>query len=61
MNDISRSSDILFSQIFADDTYAFIEGTILNKDLENVNIYLNVNTLTLNIKNTYYFVFKRHN
>ena len=44
MNDFSRSSDLLFSILFADDTSVFIEGTnftnvshILNTELENVN------------------------
>ena len=41
MNDFSRSSELLFSILFADDTCVFIEGTsfqdisnILNKELE---------------------------
>ena len=50
MNDFSRSSDLLFSILFADDTSVFIEGTnynsileTLNNELENVNILLNAN------------------
>ena len=42
MNDFSRSSDLLFSILFADDTSVFIEGTnfenipkILNTELES--------------------------
>ena len=53
MNDFSRSSDILFSILFADDTSVFIEGThfdyiceVLNNELEKVNIWLNANKLT---------------
>ena len=41
MNDFSRSSDILFSILFADDTSVFIEGThfdyiyeVLNNELK---------------------------
>ena len=44
MNDFSRSSDLLFSNLFADDTSVFMEGTHLddithdlNLELENVN------------------------
>ena len=66
MNDFSRSSDLLFSILFADDTSVFIEGTnftnisqILNTELENVNIWLKANTLTVNIKKTHYMMFHR--
>ena len=55
MNDFSKSSDLLFSILFADDTSVFIEGThftnisqILNTELENVNIWLKANKLTVN-------------
>ena len=44
-NDFSRSSDLLFSILFADDTSVFIEGTnydkiidILNKELKRIDI-----------------------
>ena len=66
MNDFSRSSDLLFSILFADDTSVFIEGTnftnisqILNTKLENVNIWLKANKLTVNIKKTHYMMFHR--
>ena len=66
MNDFSRSSDLLFSILFADDTSVFIEGTnftnisqILNTELENVNIWLKANKLTVNIKKTHYMMFHR--
>ena len=57
INAFSRSSDLLFSILFADDTSVFIEGTsftnlsqIINTELENVNIiWLKVNKLTVNI------------
>ena len=45
INDFSRSSDLLFSILFADDTSVFIEGTnydkvinIVNNELERINI-----------------------
>ena len=64
MNDFSMSSDLLFSILFADDTSVFIEGTnftnisqILNTELENVNIWLKANKLTVNIKKTHYMMF----
>ena len=57
MNDFSRASDLLFSILFADDTSVFIDGTnyssiidTLNNELEKVNIWLNANKLTINIK-----------
>ena len=66
MNDFSRSSDLLFSILFADDTSVFIEGTnfhnisnILNSELEKVCTWLNANKLTLNYKKTHYMMFHR--
>ena len=56
MNDLSSSSDLHFSILFADDTSVFIEETnitsssqILNTDLENVNIWINLKTVINNI------------
>ena len=63
MNDFSRSSDILFSILFADDTSVFIEGTHFDYICEvllnykKVNIWLNANKLTLNVKKTHYMMF----
>ena len=64
MNDFSRSSDLLFSILFADDTSVFIEGTyfdaitqVLNLELENVNSWLKANKLTVNLKKTHYIMF----
>ena len=62
MNDFSRSSELLFSILFADDTSVFIEGTkfqdisnILNKELENISIWLEANKLiSININKTHY-------
>ena len=59
INDFSRSSDLLFSILFADDTSVFIEGTnydqvidIVNNEFERINIWLKANKLTVNIKKT---------
>ena len=66
MNDFSRSSDLLFSILFADDTSVFIEGKnfeniskILNTELEKVNMWLKANKLTINTKKTHYIMFHR--
>ena len=40
MNDFSRSSELLFSILFADDTSVFIEGTCLNDISEILNTEL---------------------
>ena len=63
INDFSRSSDLLFSILFADDTSVFIEGTnydkvidIVNNELEGINIWLKANKLTVNIKKTHYMI-----
>ena len=66
MDDFSRSSDLLFSILFADDTSVFIEGThfdditqVLNLEPKNVNSWLNANKLTVNLKKTHYIMFHR--
>ena len=66
MNDFSRSSTLLFSILFADDTSVFLEGTeysklikSLNNELENVTKWLNANRLTVNMKKTHYMIFHR--
>ena len=66
INDFSRSSDLLLSILFADDTSVFMEGTnydkvidIVNKELELINIWLIANKLTVNIKKTHYMMFHR--
>ena len=66
MNDFFRSSDLLFSILFADDTSVFIEGThfdditqVLNLELENINSWLKANKLTVNLKKTHYIMFHR--
>ena len=68
MNDFSRSSDLLFSIVFADDTSVFIECTHLDDitqglhlELENVDSWLKANKLTVNQKvnhkKTHYIMF----
>ena len=57
VNDFSRSSDLLFSILFADDTSVFIEGhsyaeviEILNNELLKVSDWLMANKLTINFE-----------
>ena len=66
INDFSKSSDLLFSILFADDTSVFIEGTAyssiindMNRELEKVDKWLKSNKLTLNTKKTHYMMFHR--
>ena len=66
MNDFSRSSDILFSILYADVTSVFIKGThfdyiceVLNNALEKVNIWLHADKLTISVKKTPYMIFHR--
>ena len=66
LNDFSRSSTLLLSILFADDTSVFLEGTeysklikSLNNEPENVTKWLNANRLTVNMKNTLYMIFHR--
>ena len=64
MNDFSRASNILFSILFADDTTVIIEGQnynnlilTLNTELDKLDVWLQVNKLTLNTDKTHYMVF----
>ena len=66
INDFSKSSDLLFSILFADDTSVFIEGTAyksiikdMNRELEKVDKWLKSNKLTINILKTHYMMFHR--
>ena len=66
VNDSSRSSDLLFSNLFADDTTVLIEGheyrkliETLNEELCKVDKWLQANKLTLNIRKTHYILFHR--
>ena len=65
-NYFSKSSDLLFSILFADETSVFIEGTAyssiindMNRELEKVDTWLKSNKLTLNILKTHYMMFHR--
>ena len=56
INDFSKSSYLLFSILFADDTSVFIEGTAyssiikdMNRELEKVDKWLKSNKFTINI------------
>ena len=56
INDFLKSSYLLLSILFADDTSVFIEGTAyssiikdMNPELEKVDKWLNSNNLTINI------------
>ena len=67
INDFSKSSDLLFSILFADDTSVFIEGTAyssiindMNRELEKVDKWLKLNKLTLNIKITSLYDVQSH-
>ena len=66
VNDFSRSSDLLFSILFADDTSVFIEGhsyaeviEILNNELLKVSDRLMANKLTINLEKSHYMIFHR--
>ena len=66
INDFSRSSDLLFSILFADDATVIIEGmnykdiiNNLNLELKKVDSWLSANKLTINIKKTHYMMFHR--
>ena len=65
MNDFSRASELLFFILFADVTTAIIEGQIynnliltLNTELNNLDVLLQANKLTLNtVKHiTWFFI-----
>ena len=65
VNDLPNISDILFTIMFADDTSMFINGndlkameTQLNSELKEVSIWLQVNTLSLNVEKSCFIVFK---
>ena len=66
VNDFSRSSDLLFSILFADETSVFIEGhsyaeviEILNSELLKVSDWLMANKLTINLEKSHYMIFHR--
>ena len=60
VNDFSRSSDLLFSILFADDKSVYIEGhsyaeviEILNNELLKVSDWLMANKLTINLEKSF--------
>ena len=66
MNDFSKSSQLLFSILFADDTTVLLEGKeyeglimALNNELHKVSIWLDANKLSINTKKTHFMVFHR--
>ena len=66
VNDFARSSDLLFSILFADDTSAFIEGhsyaeviELINNELLKVSNWLMANKLTRNLEKSHYMIFHR--
>ena len=70
INDLDKCLRILniFSVLFADDTNMFITGKVmdvlcqqLNKDLRNVQEWLQCNKLSLNVLKTHYMVFTPRN
>ena len=66
MNDFSKSSQLLFSILFADDTTVLLEGKeyeglimALNNELHKVSTWLDANKLSINTKKTHFMVFHR--
>ena len=66
MNDFSKSSQLLFSILFADDTTVLLEGKeyeglimALNNELHKVSTWLDANKLSINSKKTHFMVFHR--
>ena len=66
MNDFSKSSQLLFSIFFADDTTVLLEGKeyerlimALNNELHKVSTWLDANKLSINTKKTHFMVFHR--
>ena len=66
MNDFSKSSQLLFSILFADDTTVLLEGKeyeglimALNNELHKVSTWLDANKVSINSKKTHFMVFHR--
>lgn len=64
INDIARISDVLKLILFADDTNIFCSGTDLkklaesvNNELSKLNIWFNINKLSLNLTKTTFILF----
>ena len=65
INDIANVSDIIFPLIFADDTNVFVTGKdlnhmvdIINKELNKLTEWMNVNKLSLNVIKTNFMIFR---
>ena len=68
INDIVNVSDMLFTILFADDSSIFVHGKnpdelvqLINKELQNLVIWLNANKLSLNVDKTNYMFFSLSN
>ena len=68
INDLCNVSDLLKFVLFADDTNLFASGTDIkqlcveiNKELSKINVWFNVNKLSLNISKTNFILFKNKN
>ena len=66
MNDICNASELLFSILYADDTYVQISGnditylvSSMNAELELLSRWFKANKLSLNAQKTFYLVFHR--
>ena len=66
MNDFSKSSELLFPILYADDTNIYLEGNSYNKTILELNTellkiesWLVANRLTLNVSKTHYMIFHR--
>ena len=65
INDIANVSDIIFPLIFADDANVFVTGKdlnhmvdIINKELNKLTEWMNVNKLSLNVTKTNFMIFR---
>ena len=64
INDIINVSKLLFAILFADDTNVFLNGNdidnlicTLNRELDKLVVWLQVNKLSLNVNKTHYMIF----
>ena len=68
INDLPNISKVLNFYLFADDTNIYYESDslqelekVINKELNKLNLWLNVNRLSLNIDKTNYIIFHPYN
>ena len=64
VNDVINVSNVLLLLLYVDDTNAFLSGNdldlmidIMNKELEKLVVWLQVNKLKLNVKKTHFMIF----